>query len=595
MNLSSHLPLFVDLMLKSAVVLVLALLAARMWGRASAANRHMIWLAAFGALLVLPLTVTLLPDEGVRSVDAGAMLVLKVPAGPVMTGVLGLPPPVVAPASQPVAKRVWSVPVWRDGLVLVWLGGVAALLGWRMVGAVRLRLLRQRGALVCDTRIMEWCERIAADHKIRRTVELRVSDECHVAMTWGTLRPVVMLPVAAFAWTDERLGLVLHHELAHVRRGDCLARFFSQVACAFYWPNPLVWLAARRARLAQEQACDDRVLAAGVGAEAYAMELVAAVRDLNGRSWFGGAVAMAEPSTLESRVLGIVGEGRDRCALRGLTIAAASVCAALALVGCSQVTVRDEPKPAGTTERGESVEIRSWFVEFRDEEPGTKEAMAFLDGASRKGSDTAVVAGVLTEAQAAVAIKRLAGLHGADLLSTPAVSVRAGSPARIQVGQEFRYPTHWEKDPAGREWIASAFQTRNMGVEMEVVPRMNEDGSIDLDMNPQITGFEGFIEQEMRDVAPGKDNASNDEEKTEVSWPKVKMPLFRTHAVQAAVARLAPGQMVVLRCGTRMENVRDTTTTLQGKVSADQLSLRPVSLLVFVSAKIVSSTGEAIP
>jgi len=479
-----------------------------------------------------------------------------------------------------------SLPAWREGVVLVWLAGAAALLAWRLVGAARLRLLRWRGGVVCDARIAEWCGRIAADYGIRRTVELRTSGECRVAMTWGTLRPVVMLPAEALVWPDERLALVLRHELAHVRRGDCLARFFSQLACAFHWPNPLVWLAARRARLAQEQACDDRVLASGVPAEAYAMELVAAVRDLNGRRWLGGAVAMAEPSTLESRVLGIVGEGGDRRPLRGATVAVVSACALLALVGCSQVAVRDEPKPAPAAGKSVPVEIRTWFVEVRTTEPGAKEALAlFLDGASRRGTDTATVAGVLEEGQAAPVIKKLAEIKGADLLSAPMIFTIAGKTAKIEITQEFRYPTHWEKDPAGREWIPSAFETRNVGVEMEVTPRINEDGSIDLDMNPRITEFEGFIEREMRDVVPGPDKTSDGETKPEGAWPQMKTPIFTTRAAQAAVARLAPGQTVVLRCGTRTESVRSTTTEF-GRRTEDQIKESLVSLLVFVTARV---------
>ncbi|MBW8780877.1 MAG: hypothetical protein JF599_03160 [Verrucomicrobia bacterium] len=592
MNLAGYLPLFIDLMLKSTVLLALALLAAYGWRRASAANRHMIWLAAFGALLVLPLVATFVMRGTERPMAGSPMLVLKVPAGPARVITSGPMPPVSGQALSPLAKRA-AMSSWRDGLVFVWLAGMATLLGLRAAGAVRQHSLRRRCGLVRDARITEWFGQIISDHGIGRTVELRASDECRVAMTWGTLRPVVLLPASVLSWPQDRLALVLRHELAHVRRGDCLARFFSQVACAFYWPNPLVWLAARRARLAQEQACDDRVLASGVASEAYAMELVAAVRDLNGWRWFGGAVAMAEPSTLERRVLSIVGEGCDRRPLRGSMVAATSVCAVLALVGCSQATVRDESRPAKEVGKGAPVEIRSWFVELRDEEPGVKEAMSFLDDASRKGSDTATVAGILTEAQTAVVIKRFAGLNRANLLSTPSIRVRAGNPARIQVGQDFRYPTHWEKDPAGREWVASAFQTRNLGVEMEVTPRTNEDGSIDLDMNPRITGLEGFVEQEMRDVVPAADKVSDGEEKPEREWPKVKTPIFTTRAVQAAVARLAPGQTVVLRCGTQMETVRDTTTTIFGKVSKDELNWTHSSVLVFVSAKVVPAAGAA--
>ena len=61
--------------------------------------------------------------------------------------------------------------------------------------------------------------------------------------------PVVVLPQEAERWCDDRRLTVLLHELAHYRRGDALSQLASQLTCAFYWFNPLVWLAARQLRI----------------------------------------------------------------------------------------------------------------------------------------------------------------------------------------------------------------------------------------------------------------------------------------------------------------------------------------------------------
>src|SRR5204862_6293474 len=99
--------------------------------------------------------------------------------------------------------------------------------------------------------------------RVRRPVRLLRSDRDGMPLTFGTLAPALVLPASADGWTDDRRRAVVLHEVAQVARFDCLVQRLTAIACAFYWPHPGVWWAARRLRAERELACDDRVLAAG--------------------------------------------------------------------------------------------------------------------------------------------------------------------------------------------------------------------------------------------------------------------------------------------------------------------------------------------
>src|SRR4029078_12794075 len=100
---------------------------------------------------------------------------------------------------------------------------------------------------------------------------------------------------------------MLLHELAHVKRNDCLTQIIAQICCAVYWFHPGVWYSARRLRSERELACDEHVLDVGVNACDYAAHLLDIARVC--KAPFGtsaAAVAMARPSQLEGRLLAIL-------------------------------------------------------------------------------------------------------------------------------------------------------------------------------------------------------------------------------------------------------------------------------------------------
>ena len=88
----------------------------------------------------------------------------------------------------------------------------------------------------------------------------------------------IVLPASAREWTRARFRSVMRHEIAHVRRRDFLTHCAARVVCAFFWFQPLVWIALRRLAIEQERACGDVALAAGAPPDEYAAAVIDLVR-----------------------------------------------------------------------------------------------------------------------------------------------------------------------------------------------------------------------------------------------------------------------------------------------------------------------------
>ena len=89
------------------------------------------------------------------------------------------------------------------------------------------------------------CARV---HGVRQPVTLLRSDHPTLLVTWGVRRPTIVLPFVAREWSDDRARIVLHHELAHVSRGDWLIQMIGEIARGVNWFNPVMWAACRRLR-----------------------------------------------------------------------------------------------------------------------------------------------------------------------------------------------------------------------------------------------------------------------------------------------------------------------------------------------------------
>ena len=80
-------------------------------------------------------------------------------------------------------------------------------------------------------------DEIQAKLGIARYVRVLQTRHPALLVTWGTLSPVILLPEGAAGWPEDRVRLVLAHELAHLARRDWLIQLAAEIVCAINWFN----------------------------------------------------------------------------------------------------------------------------------------------------------------------------------------------------------------------------------------------------------------------------------------------------------------------------------------------------------------------
>jgi beta-lactamase regulating signal transducer with metallopeptidase domain len=194
---------------------------------------------------------------------------------------------------------------------------------------------------------------------VKRSVRLVASSEANVPMTWGWLRPVIVIPSRALDWNSAQRKMVLAHELSHIASADWAFAIAGRVVCALFWFHPAAWWLAARLREDAELSCDARVIASGVKRSDYAELLVgAADRFLS----LEPALALSQPRGLRGRLAAVLDvKSAIRPIARGWI--AVAMCGTVAVAGpMSAVQLAPTREVLTTLMTDARWETRAWAV-----------------------------------------------------------------------------------------------------------------------------------------------------------------------------------------------------------------------------------------
>ncbi len=364
------LALFGECMIKSTFILSLGLLVMVLFRKRSAAFRHFVLSLFFVGLLLFPIfsffpvgwETRLLPSRttGPENYPAHAahesfgegFLAIGVVAEKTDPGSALSQHAEAPPLSQQPAARVKGGRAWKNSLAVIWFSGAIILLLRLALGLLGAFRLTSKAEFLGDPFWKVLLERFLAAIRLKRKIRLKSHSEIAIPLTWGVLRPVILIPAGHENWTEDRRSSALLHELSHVKRADFLVMVFVRLSLALFWPNPLSWFAFRMLKREQEKACDELVLKTGIKPSTYAANLLSFKR-ARGFSWNPSVALLGilGRSQLNERLVAILKQKMTvkEVKMKTKIMLALSVVLAVALIGMARPSVALSENAADST------------------------------------------------------------------------------------------------------------------------------------------------------------------------------------------------------------------------------------------------------
>jgi len=309
-------PVLIAIALKSLLIAGVALGLLALMKQRSAAERS--WVAHIGllALVMLALAPLVLPSW---TVEAPSLLghvaqVQSEAASPAAAPVSTAMPAIhTSPAAAPVAQAPRVSLSTTAATMALYAVPAAILLFVTLLALARLIALMARAEVLVDGHWLSALARAQRRMGFKHGTALLTSNELSSPISWGVIRPVILLNTRAVEASSEAEAIIAH-ELAHVARLDWAKLLLGRVATALFWFNPLVWMLAREAHQLREETADDAVLAADIADTDYAQLLVGvAGTNARGCCW---ALTASRRRRARLRAASPVSSTASRCAAR---------------------------------------------------------------------------------------------------------------------------------------------------------------------------------------------------------------------------------------------------------------------------------------
>lgn len=535
---------FLEVSLRYSVFLSVLLIISKCTPKISSRIRKMILFAGlvsfpavFFSYIAIPSierTITIeTPQSRIQEVETSAMLSKAQSAEPVRTH----------------SKETEHIAI--DPLLAIWLTGLVAFCINIGLGHMQVkRILKRASNISKELKVTQVFETLKQDLNLQSNISVILSKDVKIPFSTGIGTPHIILPDSASEWNDQKLRMVLTHELNHIWERDLLAQALTNAGLALQWFNPIVWLADRQYIIERECICDDAVLGQGHETSDYGQCLIDFAKfeqSVLFQHW--ATNSMAKKGTLERRLIEMTNSRRNRSGSSRGALLTTFLILAVCIVSIGGVKVSAVTKANVTSDPTLAEPLRNEKTQFQI----TSHILGFngplighpsLDSKFRESGNSLVL-----EPSFRDEILDFANSERFYLMSAPRIIVLNGANAKIQVGQKLHVANYTLRET---EIQSDGINQADIGALMSARASLLENGNVKVSVNSVLTSLEGYLKfskNELRsgyslNVDPAKTKGSARPEKN--SGQHEYIPLIRRIETSTSDVEIKNGSVLAI-------------------------------------------------
>lgn len=221
-------------------------------------------------------------------------------------------------------------------LAIIWSVGFLLCAAFFVVSYVRCHKEFQTSLPVKNEFTVRWLR----CHRLKRRIQIRQSDRISAPLTYGILKPVILMPKKTDWENRQQLEYVLLHEYTHICRFDMVTKLFAALALCIHWFNPFVWAMYILFNRDIELSCDESVVRRfGENTKSfYARTLITMEEKKSGLTPLYNSFSR---NAIEERITAIM---KTKSVTRGIIVASAFIIIAIVVLFATTAKVQSEDK-----------------------------------------------------------------------------------------------------------------------------------------------------------------------------------------------------------------------------------------------------------